>query len=80
MVLLNAQRSADTEQHESTIRWLRFEFQATGELAVQVGFTGIVPVPPAAPSRPKQPCPATLPDQAQQIASVFHACMPHENL
>jgi len=71
IVLLNAQRSA--EEHGGAVRWLRPEFQAPGELAVQAGFAGIAPVPTAAPSRRKQPWPATLPDQVRAVKDSLRA-------
>jgi hypothetical protein len=65
IVSLNAQRSA--EEHAGTVRWLRPEFQAPQQLAVQTALTGIAPVEDRATARRKQPWPATLSEQVRAV-------------
>jgi len=71
IVSLNAQRVA--EERAGTVRWLRPEYQAPNELAVQAAFTGMVPVRGPAPARRKQPWPASLPEQVRAVKDALRA-------
>jgi len=55
------------------VRWLRPEFQAPNEMAVQAALEGFVPVEAAAAARRKQPWPVTLTEQVRAIKSVLRA-------
>jgi hypothetical protein len=68
---LNVQRRA--EEASGVIRWLRPEFQAPNELAVQAAFAGLAPVEAAAAARRKQPWPVTLTEQVRAIKSALRA-------
>jgi hypothetical protein len=71
VVSLNAQRIR--EEREGVVRWLRPEYQAPGELAVQAALVGVVPVAGPTPARSRQPWPATLPDQVRAIKDALRA-------
>jgi hypothetical protein len=71
VVSLNAQRIR--EEREGIVRWLRPEYQAPGELAVQTALAGVVPIAGPAPARRKEPWPAALPDQVRAIKDVLRA-------
>jgi hypothetical protein len=66
---LNERRRA--EEVSGVIRWLRPEFQAPNELAVQTAFTGLAPVEAAAAARRKQPWPVTLTEQVRAIKNAL---------
>jgi len=68
---LNEQRRA--EEVSGVVRWLRPEFQAPNEMAVQAALEGFVPVEAAAAARRKQPWPVTLTEQVRAIKSVLRA-------
>jgi hypothetical protein len=68
---LNTQRRA--EEASGVIRWLRPEYQAPNELAVQAAFAGLAPVETAAAARRKQPWPSTLTEQVRAIKSALRA-------
>jgi hypothetical protein len=68
---LNAQRR--DEEASGVVRWLRPEFQAPHELAVQTALAGFVPVEAAAAARRKQPWPGTLTEQVRAIKSALRA-------
>jgi hypothetical protein len=68
---LNEQRRA--EEVSGVIRWLRPEFQAPNELAVQAAFAGLAPVEAAAAARRKQPWPVTLTEQVRAIKNALRA-------
>jgi hypothetical protein len=71
VVSLNTQRRA--EESAGVIRWLRPEFQAPHELLVQAGLTGMLPTEGPAPTRHRQPWPATLPDQVRAVKDALRA-------
>ncbi len=71
VVALNAQRLA--EEQGGVGRWLRPEFQAPNELAVQTGLAGIVSGEGPAPTRRKQPWPSTLPEQVRAVKDALRA-------
>ena len=77
IVSLNAQRSA--EEHAGSVRWLRPEFQAPQQLAVQTALTGIAPVEDRATTRRKQPWPATLSEQVRAVKDSLRAA-PMQNV
>ena len=69
VVALNEQRRV--EEASGVIRWLRPEFQAPNELAVQAAFAGLAPVEAAAAARRKQPWPVTLTEQVRAIKNAL---------
>lgn len=71
VVALSAQRSA--EERAGTVRWLRPEYQAPQQLAVQTLLGGMTPVEAPAPVRRKQPWPATLPEQVRAVKDALRA-------
>lgn len=71
VVSLNAQRSA--EEHGGLVRWLRPEYQAPNELAVQTALAGVTPVEGPAPARRKLPWPTTLAEQVRAIKDSLRA-------
>ena len=71
IVNLNAQRRA--EEHSGIVRWLRPEYQAPNELLVQTALAGMAPVEGPAPTRRKQPWPATLSDQVRAVKDALRA-------
>lgn len=77
IVSLNAQRSA--EERSGTVRWLRPEYQAPQQVAVQTMLAGVAPVEGPAPARRKQPWPATLPEQVRAVKDSLRA-MPMQNV
>ncbi len=71
VVSLNAQRS--DEEHAGMIRWLRPEYQAPHEVAVQTALAGMAPTAGPATARRKQAWPATLPDQVRAVKDSLRA-------
>lgn len=71
IVSLNAQRRA--EEQAGLVRWLRPEFQAPGELAVQTELAGFIPSEAAGPARRRQPWPTSLPEQVRAIKDSLRA-------
>ncbi len=71
VVALNEQRRA--EEVSGVIRWLRPEFQAPNELAVQAALTGFIPVEAAVAAKRKQPWPVTLTEQVRAIKNALRA-------
>jgi hypothetical protein len=71
VVSLNTQRS--TEEHNGRVRWLRPEYQAPKELAVQTVLAGVTPVEGPTPTRRKLPWPTTLPEQVRAIKDSLRA-------
>lgn len=71
VVALNAQRLS--EEREGSVRWLRPEFQAPNELAVQAALAGIVSGEGPAPTRRKQPWPSTLQEQVRAVKDALRA-------
>jgi hypothetical protein len=71
VVSLNAQRRA--EEHTGVVRWLRPDFQASQQLAVQTALAGMTSVEAPAPVYRKQPWPATLPAQVRAVKASLRA-------
>ena len=71
VVSLNAQRAA--EERAGTVRWLRPEYQAPQQVAIQTVLAGVAPVEAPAAARRKQPWPATLPDQVRAVKDSLRA-------
>ena len=68
---LNQQRSG--EEASGVVRWLRPEYQAPNELAVQAAFAGLLPTEAAVGARRKRPWPASLTEQVRAIKDALRA-------
>jgi hypothetical protein len=72
VVTLNAHRRA--EEHTGIVRWLRPEYQAPHELAVQTALAGMAPLlEDTVPTRRKQSWPTTLPEQVRVVKDALRA-------
>lgn len=72
VVALNAQRSA--EEHSGVVHWLRPEYQAPHELAIQTALAGMTPAETSAPTTArKRPWPSTLPEQVRAVKDALRA-------